>query len=90
MNVAAAEKIDGINKIVIQDKNGSIRLSTFDEDWNRVSRGKKYKKGTTGFASSEEQFQVDLDGDGELGSSIRQLTRKEILNYRLIHMDLVG
>ena len=65
--ILAAEKIDNVNKIVLKDKNGRVRLSIFDEDWNRLSRGKRIKKGTNDFATTEEQFQVDLDGDGELG-----------------------
>ena len=65
--ILAAEKIDNVNKIVLKDKNGRVRLSIFDEDWNRLSRGKRIKKGTNGFATTEEQFKVDLDGDGELG-----------------------
>ena len=42
--ILAAEKIDNVNKIVLKDKNGRVRLSIFDEDWNRLSRGKRIKR----------------------------------------------
>lgn len=64
----AAETIAGVNTLVLRHTSGFLHLWRLDGTWNMATAEGWYAPGSAGFATTENDFQMDFDGDTVVGN----------------------
>jgi len=68
MTPLAAETISGQNRLLLREADGLFREVYFDSSWGYVSDGSSFALTGTEAMNAELNFQIDLDGDGGIGT----------------------
>ena len=68
MTPLAAETIAGQNRLLLREAGGLLREVSFDSSWAYLSEGDSFALTGTEARNAELNFQIDLDGDGGIGT----------------------
>ncbi len=68
MTPLAAETIAGQNRLLLREAGGLLREVSFNSSWGYLSEGDSFALTGTEARNAELNFQIDLDGDGGIGT----------------------
>jgi cyclophilin family peptidyl-prolyl cis-trans isomerase len=66
-SVLAAETVSGVNKLLLQ-RGRDAWVWTLDTNWVLTAASPIYRSGSANFFMAEHEFQIDLNGDGDIGA----------------------
>lgn len=68
MTPLAAETIAGQNRLLLREAGGLLREVSFNSSWGYLSEGDSFALTGSEGRNAELNFQIDLDGDGGIGT----------------------